>query len=90
VRGESYVALHRGSEAVAEFHKVLDHRGVMVSDPVGVLARLQLGRAYAMSGDKDRTRSAYREFLTLWKDADADLPVLKQAKGEYAKVAEDQ
>jgi DNA-binding winged helix-turn-helix (wHTH) protein/tetratricopeptide (TPR) repeat protein len=90
VRGESYVALHKGSEAVAEFHKVLDHRGVVVSDPVGVLARLQLGRAYAMSGDKDRTRSAYREFLTLWKDADADLPVLKQAKGEYAKVAEDQ
>jgi hypothetical protein len=62
----------------------------MVSDPVGVLARLQLGRAYAMSGDKDRARSAYREFLTLWKDADADLPVLKQAKGEYAKVAADQ
>src|SRR5271167_2848854 len=86
MRGEAYLAEGRGAEAVTEFQKILDHRGIVVSDPMGALAPLQLGRAYALSGDKTRAKSAYREFLTLWKDADPDIPILKQAKAEYAQL----
>jgi eukaryotic-like serine/threonine-protein kinase len=86
VRGEAYLALHQGVEAAAEFQKILDHRGIVVSDPIGALAHLQLGRAYSLSGDTTRAKSAYRDFLTLWKDADADIPILKQAQAEYAKM----
>jgi hypothetical protein len=86
VRGEAYLAQGRGGEAVAEFQKILDHRGVVISDPIGALAHLQLGRAYALSQDKTKARSCYEDFLTLWKDADPDIPVLKQAKAEYAKL----
>jgi tetratricopeptide (TPR) repeat protein len=86
VRGEAYLAAHQGNEAAAEFHKILDHRGIVVSDPIGALARLQLGRALAMSGDKTKAKSAYQDFLSLWKDADPDIPILKQAKAEYAKL----
>jgi serine/threonine protein kinase/tetratricopeptide (TPR) repeat protein len=86
VRGEAYLAAHQGPEAAAEFQKILDHRGIVGSDPIGALARLQLGRAYALSGDKTKAKTAYQDFLTLWKDADPDIPILKEAKAEYAKL----
>jgi len=86
VRGEAFLAAHRGSEAAAEFQKILDHRSIVLNEPIGPLARLQLGRAYAMSGDTAKALAAYKDFLTLWKDADADIPILKQAKAEYAKL----
>ncbi len=85
VRGLSYLAAHQGAEAAAEFQKILDHRGLVICDPVGALAHLQLGRAYALSGDDTKARSAYQDFLSLWKDADPDIPIFKQAKAEYAK-----
>jgi eukaryotic-like serine/threonine-protein kinase len=86
IRGEVYLLLHQGKEAAAEFQKFLDHRGVSVSCPLGALARLQLGRAYALQGDTIRSRAAYQDFFTLWKDADADIPILIAAKSEYAKL----
>jgi len=85
-RGQAYLAARQGAEAVREFQKVLDHPGIMVGDPIGVLAHLQLGRAYAMQGDGTKAKAAYQDFLTLWKDADPGIPVLKQAKAEYAKL----
>ena len=86
VRGEAYLAESRGREAAAEFQKILDHQGVVLSDPIGALAQLQLGRAYALTQDETKARSCYENFLSLWKDADPEIPVLKQAKGEYAKL----
>jgi DNA-binding winged helix-turn-helix (wHTH) protein len=86
VRGLAYLATHKGREAAAEFQKILDHRGIVMSDPIGALAHLQLGRAYALSGDKTEAKSAYQDFLTLWKDADPDIPILKQAQAEYANL----
>ena len=86
VRGEAYLAAHRGSEAAKEFQKILDHRGIVLNEPIGALAHLQLGRAYALQGDTAKSRAAYLDFLTLWKDADPDIPILKQAKAEYAKL----
>ena len=70
----------------AEFQKILNHRGVVFADPIGTLAHLQLGRAYVLSGDMIKAKSAYQDFFTLWKDADPDSPVLKQASAEYAKL----
>jgi eukaryotic-like serine/threonine-protein kinase len=86
VRGEGYLAAHQGREAAAEFQKILDHRGIVLNEPIGALAQLQLGRAYVLQGDAAKARAAYQDFLTLWKDADPDIPVLKQAKAEYAKL----
>jgi serine/threonine protein kinase/tetratricopeptide (TPR) repeat protein len=86
VRGEAYLAAHQGAEAAAEFRKILDHRGLVLGDPIGALARLQLGRALALSGDKTKAKTAYQDFLTLWKDADPDIPILKQAQAEYAML----
>ena len=86
VRGLAYLSSHRGAEAAAEFQKILDHRGVVLCDPIGALAHLQLGRAYALSGDKTKAKSAYQDFLTLWKDADPNIPILKQAQAEYANL----
>jgi len=86
VRGEAYLVAHQGSKAAAEFQKILDHRGIVLNEPIGALAHLQLGRAKFMSGDKEGARNAYQDFLTLWKDADPDIPILKQAKAEYAKL----
>ena len=86
VRGEAYLAAHQGVEGAAEFQKILDHRGIVVSDPIGALAHLQLARAFALSGDKTKAKTAYQDFLTLWKDADPDIPILKQAKAEYARM----
>ena len=86
VRGEAYLMERRGAEAAIEFQKIRDHNGIVVNDPIGALARLQLGRAYAQSGDKLKARSAYQNFLTLWKDADSNIPILKQAKAEFASL----
>jgi hypothetical protein len=86
VRGEAYLAARRGVEAIAEFQKILDHRGIAISDPVGAVARLELARAYRLSGDKSRAAQAYRDFLVLWKDADPDIPILKQARAEFSKL----
>jgi tetratricopeptide (TPR) repeat protein len=86
VRGDAYLAQHKGAEAAVEFQKILDHKGLLGGDPVGALAHLQLGRAYAMAGDAAKAKSAYQGFFTLWKDADPDVPFLKQAKAECARL----
>jgi tetratricopeptide (TPR) repeat protein len=86
VRGQGYLEAGRGREAATEFQKILDHRGIVLADPVGALAHLQLGRANVVSGDRIKAKSAYQDFLTLWKDADTDIPILKQAKAEYARL----
>jgi eukaryotic-like serine/threonine-protein kinase len=86
VRGEAYLATHQSSEAEIEFQKILDHSGIVVNEPIGALAHLGLARAYALRGDPIKARGAYQEFLTLWKDADTDITVLKEAKAEYAKL----
>ena len=86
VRGEALLAAHRYAEAAAEFQKILDHRGIVGADPIGALAHLQLGRAFALSGDMTKAKTAYQDFLTLWKDADPDIPILTQAQAEYAKL----
>ena len=96
VRGEAYLAGHQGSEAAAEFQKLLDHPGVVLNGLIGALAHLGLARAYALEaqsmqgaeadGARAKARTAYNDFLTLWKDADADIPILQQAKAEYAKL----
>jgi len=86
LRGEAYLMLGDGDAAAAEFQKFVDHRGVVGNLPCGALAHLQLGRAFALSGDKTDAKAAYRDFLTLWKDGDPDVPILKQAKLEYAKL----
>lgn len=85
-RGEAYLALHQPAQAAAEFQKILDHRGIVVSDPIGALARLQIGRAFALSADMMKAKTAYKDFLTLWKDADSGIPILQQAKAEYSKL----
>jgi cytochrome c-type biogenesis protein CcmH/NrfG len=84
VRGLAYLAARQGTQAAAEFQKILDHRGIVASDPIGALARLQLGRALVITRDKAKAKAAYQDFLTLWRDADPGLPILKQAKAEYA------
>jgi tetratricopeptide (TPR) repeat protein len=86
VRGEAYLAGHQGDAAAAEFQKVLDQRGVVVNEPIGALARLGLARAYALQGDAAKARAAYQDFLTLWKDADPNVPILRAAKAEYAEL----
>jgi eukaryotic-like serine/threonine-protein kinase len=86
MRGEAYLAAHRGLDAAAEFQKIIDHPGIVGSDPVGALARVSLGRAWSLAGDKTRAKTAYQEFLGFWKDADPDVPILKRAKAEYAAL----
>ncbi len=86
VRGQAYLAAHDGKAAAAEFQKLLDHRGIVLNAPHGALAHLQLGRAYVMAGDTSKAKNAYQDFLALWKDADPDIPILKQAKAEYARL----
>jgi eukaryotic-like serine/threonine-protein kinase len=86
LRGEAYLQMHEGSNAAAEFQKFLDHRGIVVNYPLGALAHLELARAYAMTGDSAKAKVAYTDFLNLWKDADSNIPVLKQAKSEYSKL----
>ena len=86
LRGEAYLMLHDGNAAAAEFQKFIDHRGLVADFPWGALARVGLARAYAMQGDTAKARTAYQDFLTLWKDADPDIPILKEAKAEYANL----
>jgi serine/threonine protein kinase/predicted Zn-dependent protease len=86
VRGQAFLAAHKGIEAAAEFQKILYHSGVVNNEPIGALARLGLARAYGLQGDIMKARAAYRDFLALWKDADPDIPVLVAAKEEYARL----
>jgi hypothetical protein len=86
VRGDTYLVEGKGAEAALEFQRILDHRGVVVSDPIGALAHLQQGRAFVLSGDTDEAKIAYEDFFKLWKDADPDIPLLKRARGEYSKL----
>lgn len=85
-RGLAYLAVHQSNEAATEFQKILDHRGLVWNLPISALAHLQLGRAFAIQGDTPKARAAYQDFLTLWRDADLDIPILKQAKLEYARL----
>jgi serine/threonine protein kinase/tetratricopeptide (TPR) repeat protein len=86
VRGQAYLLARNGTAAVAEFQKLLDHPGIVMDSSLGALAHLELGRACALSGDTAKAKIAYQDFLTLWKDADPDIPILKEAKAEYAKL----
>ena len=86
VRGQAYLMAHNGAAAAGEFLRMIDHRCAAGNRLQGALAHLGLGRAYALTGDKEKARAAYRDFLALWKDADPDIPILKQAKAEYAKL----
>jgi tetratricopeptide (TPR) repeat protein len=88
MRGEAYLMLHDGNRAAAEFQKFIDHRGVVANFPWGALAHLGLARAYALQGDTAKARTAYKDFLTLWKDADPDVPILKEAQTEYDELKE--
>jgi len=86
VRGEAYLATHQGSAAEVEFQKILSHPGIVMNNPNGALAHLGLARAYVLQGDTAKAKAAYQDFLTLWKDADPDIPILVAAKSEYAKL----
>jgi tetratricopeptide (TPR) repeat protein len=86
VRGEAYLAAHRGTEAAAAFQKIIDHSGIVFNDPVGALAHLGLARAYVLQGDVVKARKKYQDFLSLWKAADPDIPVLRAARAEFAKL----
>jgi DNA-binding SARP family transcriptional activator len=80
------MALDKPIEAAAEFQRILDRPGLLFADPVGPRARLELGRALAKAGEKAKAKAAYQDFLTLWRDADSDVPILKQARTEYAEL----
>jgi tetratricopeptide (TPR) repeat protein/predicted Ser/Thr protein kinase len=86
IRGQAYLQARRGTEAAAEFQKIVDHPGIVPVGPEHSLAKLGLGRAYVMTGDAAKARAAYQDFFALWKDADSDIPILKEAKAEYAKL----
>jgi tetratricopeptide (TPR) repeat protein/predicted Ser/Thr protein kinase len=86
LRGQANLLAHNGTAAGAEFQKLFDHRGIVVNFVTGSLAHLQIGRAYAMAGDTAKAKAAYQDYFTLWKDADPDIPILKEAKAEYAKL----
>jgi ATP/maltotriose-dependent transcriptional regulator MalT len=86
LRGQAYLLLRRGSEAAGEFQKFIDQRAVVVNCPFGALAHLWLGRAHALEGNADAARKSYQEFFTLWKDADPEIPILRAAKNEFAKL----
>jgi serine/threonine protein kinase/tetratricopeptide (TPR) repeat protein len=86
VRGLAYLRAKRGAEAVAEFQKIVDHRAIAPTVSEHSLTKLGLGRAYAITGDATKAKAAYQDFFALWKDADPDVPILKEAKAEYAKL----
>jgi hypothetical protein len=86
VRGQAFLAAHQGTQAAAEFQKILDWRGVVANEPIGALALLGLARSHALAGDAAKSRAAYNAFLFLWKDADPNIPILQQATTEYAKL----
>jgi hypothetical protein len=85
-RGEAYLAAKNTSAAAREFQKILDHAAIVGNEPIGALAHLGLGRAYSLSGETAKAKSAYQDFFALWKNADSDIPVLMQAKAEFAKL----
>ncbi len=86
IRGQAYLALKDGTAAATEFQKILDHSGIVRTCETGALSRLGLARAYVLQGNTAKAKAAYEDFLTLWKDADPDIPILNQAKAEYAKL----
>jgi predicted Zn-dependent protease len=86
IRGTAYLAAHQGAQAGAEFQRIVGHPAVVLNFPIGALAHLGLARAYALQGDTRKAKVAYQDFFALWKDADPDIPILKQAKAEYAKL----
>ena len=86
IRGLAYLGEKNGAAAAAEFQKLLDHPGIVQNFLFGSLAHLQLGRAYAMAGDTAKAKGEYQDFFTLWKNADQDVPVLKEARAEYTKL----
>jgi eukaryotic-like serine/threonine-protein kinase len=86
IRGDSYLAERQGRQAAVEFQKILDHRWIVINDPIGALAHLELGRAHLLTGDIANAKADYQDFLALWKDADPDIPILVAAKAEYAKL----
>jgi eukaryotic-like serine/threonine-protein kinase len=86
VRGLAYLAARQPAEAAAEFQRILDHRSMVLVDPMDAMARLQLARALVLSGDNVNAKSAYNDLLTLWKNADPDVPVLREARAEYARL----
>jgi hypothetical protein len=86
VRAEAFRAAKQGKEAAAEYQKILDHRGVVIDGPIGALAHLGLGRAYVIAGENAKAKIAYQDFLAVWNDADSDIPLLKEAKSEYAAL----
>ena len=86
VRGQAFLLSHNGTAAVVEFQKMLDHRGIVQNGVTGALAHLQIGRAHALAGDTAQAKGAYQDFFNIWKDADPDIPILKEAKTEYAKL----
>ncbi len=87
IRGQAYLAAHNGASAASEFQKILDHPGLVANNPIGALAHLGLGRAYESQANTAKAKEAYQDFLALWAHADLDVPILKQAKAEYAKLA---
>jgi hypothetical protein len=86
VRGLAYLAAKRPAEAANEFQRILDHRGIVLADPMGAMARLQLARSLVLSGDAAKAKGVYSDLLTLWKDADPKIPVVEQARTEYARL----
>jgi hypothetical protein len=86
IRGQAYLARHDGKAALGEFQEILDHPGMSLNEPIAALAHLGVARAHAAQHEKDRALPAYREFFSLWKDADPGIPVLKQAKAEYTSL----
>ena len=89
VRGLAYLAAQQPAEAAAEFQRIVDHRSIVLVDPIDALARLQLARALALSGDTVKAKSAYSDLLTLWKNADPDIPVLKEATADSTRGCRD-
>jgi eukaryotic-like serine/threonine-protein kinase len=86
VRGEAYLAARRGADAIAQFQRIIQSSGLVINEPIGALAHFELARAEALSGDTGKSKAAYEEFFQLWKNADPDVPVLKQARAEYAML----
>ena len=86
LRGMAYLALRKPADAAAEFRRILDHPGIVLEDPMGALARLQLARAWTMAGDVGRAKASYEDLLRVWKDADAGIPVISEARAEYARL----
>jgi eukaryotic-like serine/threonine-protein kinase len=86
LRAEAFLSEHQGAAAAAEFQKILDHRSLVLNGIVGALAHLGLGRSYAIQGETAKAQAAYQDFFALWKDADPDLPILRQAKAEYGTL----